>query len=136
MKKLLSLLIFFLLIPNSYAAERTFTEISTVTYHTIIVTSDTIRQVDNFDGLGEGLMFLRNEILIQNMDATDSIFCAYNTNFTTTTIIGELAGREIAAGDIVNISIGASIPYHCQAADAAGTDGIAIHIEQASWRFP
>ena len=121
---------------NLFASELTYMEISTVTYRTIFVTTGTTIQVDNFDGEGEGLMSLRNEILVQNLDSANSIFCAYDTNVTTTTIIGSKAGKEITPGGVVNISIGPSISYHCQAADAAGTSAIPVHIEQASWRFP
>lgn len=129
-----------LCVDSVFAATNTYVELSTMTSRTITVSSgSTATRVDNFAGEGEGLLNLRNEVLLQNQDSADSIFCDYEVGVSTDSANSSDAGYQIPGGSpggTRNLSIGPNISYFCVAVDAAGAAGVRLRVEQASWRLP
>ena len=120
---------------RAYASTDVNLVTSSGTHTGVQVTSGTTRRVDN---LVRGVALspipsTRIGIEIQNQDATLTIFCAYDTNFTTATtniITGQNLGKRILSGDTVYIGMLRGVAYHCIATDAAGATGPWIHVEQ------
>lgn len=118
----------------SYCVTQTFVEVSSVTYRTITVSSGTQVRVDNFNGAGEGLLTTRNELLIQNLDASDKIYCAYDSSVSSDTVNSNKAGWFLEAAEKRNLNLGVNLTLNCIAEDSAGTSGVRLHVTQASWK--
>ena len=130
MKIILSALLAFISIPVM-ADTPVYVHLTSATSQGMNISTNTATRVDNYNGVGEGLMSLRNQILVENQDTTYSIWCAFDANVSSITGNAD-AGRELKAGKIFNIAMDYRMSYYCYPADGAGNNGVNLHVEQGT----
>lgn len=110
---------------------------SSVTYGGVCVTTgtkirvDTVRRGTNYSTIPS----TRIGIELQNQDATYSIWCGYDTQFSTygqagSDVVTSSIGFRIGTDAIRYVGLLRGAQYHCQAANAAGTSCVFVHVEQ------
>lgn len=81
------------------------------------------------------LVVNRIDVIWQNLDSTNHIWCGPDANVSTDTTRG-FVGLDVAPGAIITEGLLRGQPQYCKAADAAGVNGVRIHVEQWSKENP
>lgn|SRR3990167_1705371 len=146
MTKIISML-FWLLLPSICLASDFEISFSSAVGSGVIVTTGTAIRVDNWingsqngtstikhAGVGIFVSLDRTNILVQNQDSADDIYCDFASGVSTTTVSAGQRGRIGRIIDQANVetNIGCdfSCQYWCLAVDAAGAAGVLIRLEQ------
>ena len=120
----------------AYAATDVNVILSSATYGGVCVTTGTVIRVDTRRRGGDytTIPSTRIGIEIQNQDATYNIWCAYDTQFTTFTtgpngVSVSSIGFRLGPDSVRYVGMIRGAQYNCQAADAAGTACVPLHVE-------
>ena len=108
--------------------------LSSPTYSGVQVTTGTTKRVDRYThGSSTATVYgTRIGVEIQNQDATYDVWCAYDADFSTTTVAadrGNDLGYRISAGGTRYMGALRTVEVHCQAAEGAGVVGVWVHTE-------
>lgn len=107
--------------------------LSSAVYSGVMITSGTARRCDNWvHGVQSGTSTIkvdRNAAIIQNQDSADAIFVGYDTSVSTVATTSTV-GLKIIADATGTFGIDWASALYCIAVDAAGADGVRIHLTQ------
>ncbi len=113
MKSLIALAAFLLLSATAAQAQsQAFVTITSATWCTVTIATQTATRVDNFNGTCDGLLTSRNAIKVINQTGNSTIHCAYDSTVSTQAISSRV-GEEILAGAKVEEDLSTTAQYWC-----------------------